>query len=284
MNIIEAYIKFNGQLLIFLSGLSGCGKTSVAKSIKKGLNLEMIDQVNYYKKDYNTTITLPDGNEVLNLSTDDAFDWDKLNADIEKYKSKGLLVSGFALPEDKITSKVDYHVHLSISKKECIERRHQYLEKHKDEFPEEYAMIDSPAEKLKLNQLVYPYYLDVTKRSKINKFININTIPEDETVIDLVFDNIIEFIQEFIIWFNENKYPEWKAKNVVITETKNNKNKKEKESPKKIKIEEPSSDTDTSISSSDSDEKDFYDEQYHGEDGPIVPIDSLAEEEYYDYN
>lgn len=220
MNIIEAYIKFNGQFLILLSGLSGCGKTSIAKSLKKALNIEMIDQINYYKKDFDNMVTLPDGVEVVNLSTDDAYDWDLLNEDINKYKSKGLLVTGSALPEDKIKSHVDFHVHLTISKKECLERRQKYLEKHKDKYPEEYKLIDSVTEKLKINQLIFPYYLDVTKRSKINKFININEIQGDDDITDIVFDNIISFVQEYIKWFNEFKYQEWKAKNVVVKSKK----------------------------------------------------------------
>ena len=33
MNILEAYIKYNGQLIIFISGLTGCGKTKLAKKL-----------------------------------------------------------------------------------------------------------------------------------------------------------------------------------------------------------------------------------------------------------
>src|SRR3989304_6417405 len=123
MNVVEAYLKFNGKLIIFLSGMSGCGKTSIAKNLKRDFKLELIDEFKYYKKDYNNKIQLPDGTEVVNWYTDDSIDWDRLNKDIEKQQSKGVIVSGFSLPDDKIEVKPDFHIHLSISKQECIERR-----------------------------------------------------------------------------------------------------------------------------------------------------------------
>lgn len=218
MNIVEAYIKFNGQLVILISGLSGCGKTSVGKKIAHTFNIELIDQYKYYKEDYNNKITLPDGTEIINYYTDDAVDWDKLNNDINKVKSSGVVVVGFAFPTDKITTKVDYHIHLSISKKECLERRRQYVESHKNKLPEEAAEIGTLLEKLKMNQLIYPYYLDTNKRSKINKFINLASLT-DENVFDIVFDLIIDHINQYIDWFNKYKYFEWKASHNKTTDT-----------------------------------------------------------------
>ena len=50
MNYIEAYIKFKGQLVVFISGLSGCGKTKISKKISNSFKIKLIDQNKYYKK------------------------------------------------------------------------------------------------------------------------------------------------------------------------------------------------------------------------------------------
>lgn len=197
MNIVDAYIKFKGQLLIFVSGLSGCGKTYVAKNIARDLKIKIIDQFDYYKKDYVNKITLQDGTEINNWYTDDAIDWDLLNDDINQFKKDGLVVSGFALKEDNISSNDDFHIHLNITKQNCIARRKEYLEKNKDKYKTEYENVDSPIEKLKMNQLIYPYYIESTKLSKINKFINMNNLSEKEAY-DETFNSIIKLISEFL--------------------------------------------------------------------------------------
>jgi len=69
---VDAYIKFKGQLIIFISGLSGCGKTKVARKISRDLNLQLIEQFNYYKHDHDEKVTLSNGKTVVNWSTDKA--------------------------------------------------------------------------------------------------------------------------------------------------------------------------------------------------------------------
>jgi len=197
MNIVEAYIKFKGQLLIFISGLPGCGKLTLAKKIASDFKLKLIDQFDYYKKDYDVKVTLPDGTIIINWYTDDAVDWDKFNKDLNEFKKTGLIVVGFSLPEDKIKTEVDFHMHLNISKQVCMDKRKVFLEKHKDKYEEEYKLIGTPIEKLKMNQLIYPYYLESTKKSKINKFINM-TMMTDEQVYDDAFDKILTFINEYL--------------------------------------------------------------------------------------
>ena len=149
MNVVEAYIKFKSHLVIFISGISGCGKNTIAKKISNNFKIYLIEQFNYYKKDYDQKITLPDGTKITNLYTDDAFDWDRLNSDINKVKHEGVVISGVALT-DKITTKPDYHIHLSISKQICLEKRRDYIKKNKEKYPDEFKQIDTPIEKFKI--------------------------------------------------------------------------------------------------------------------------------------
>jgi cytidylate kinase len=211
MNIVEAYTKFNGQLIIYISGLSGCKKTNFAKKIANTFKIHLLEQFDYYKKDYENKVTLQDGSKVTNFSTDDAFDWDKLNNDINEKKNKGVVVSGICLPE-KLTVMCNFHLHISISKANCIKKRNEFLEKHKDKYPIEFAEIDSIVEKLKMNQLIFPYYIDSIQRSKINKFFNMNKIQEDEVIWDQIWEYLINAIDSYVNWFNTNKYNEWKYK------------------------------------------------------------------------
>lgn len=194
MNIIEAYIKFNKKLVIFISGLSGCGKTIIAKKISDRFNLRLIKQFNYYKKDYNETITLSDDNKYVNWSNDNAIDWDKLNDDINKYKNEGIIVTGFALTDDKIIEKPDYHIHVKISKGNCIERRKDFI-KHKHQDNE---LINKSINMLEMNKLIYPYYLETRNRSKINKFLNANEQSDND-----MFENADNVLLEYI---NNNVY------------------------------------------------------------------------------
>ena len=65
MTVIDAYIKFNKKLIIFISGLSpGSGKTSLAKKLSQDFKIKHIDQSKYYLKDFDEK-ELPGGKKLL---------------------------------------------------------------------------------------------------------------------------------------------------------------------------------------------------------------------------
>lgn len=243
MNIVEAYIKFKKQLLIFISGLPGCGKMELAKNISDDFNIKLIDQFDYYKTNYSVTTTLPDETKLINWYTDDAIDWDHFNEDINEMKKDGLIVVGISFPTDKMNTTPDYHIHLNISKQLCMEKRTEFLEKHKDEpkFKEDYDLIGTQTEKLKMNQLIYPYYLDSIKNAKINKFLNINELTYDQ-VYDTAFDLLIDMINKYL---KHDQYSETSTENIhhtpkvsrVTRMEKDNKKKKNNKNKKKPKDE-----------------------------------------------
>lgn len=242
MNIVEAYIKFTGKLIIFVSGIIGCGKTSLAKEISDKFNLKLLDQHDYIKKDYDETIILSDGTEHINWNSDNAIDWDKLNDDINKYKKNGVVVTGMALVDDKITSKPDIHIHLSISKQICISKRRAFIEKNKEQYEDDYKYLNTQTELLKMNKMIYPYYLDAKERSKISKFINANDMTSDQ-IWDSAWDILIEFFESNI----DRVYKKWKQDNTgdddeSVDESDESDestklNKKNNESPKNGEIE-----------------------------------------------
>jgi cytidylate kinase len=206
MNVVEAYIKFKGQLIIYISGLTpGSGKTKVSKSISKIFKIKYFDQSSFYKKDYNNSVELPNGKKIINWDSDESIDWDKLNELIDKNKNKGVIISGHALINSKLKHKPDYHIHLSVSKKINLEKRYKKIDKNKD--------LDKDTIKLVMNQLTFPYYLATLKNSNINKFMKINNVNE-ETVFNDVFDILINFIQEYL--YKDRKFNPLKKKNNII--------------------------------------------------------------------
>jgi len=184
LNLVEAYIKYNKKLVIFISGLSGCGKTNLSKKLSQLLHVKLLEQNNYYKKNYNKITTLPNSRKLINRNTDDAIDWDKLNLDLKKYSPGGVILSGFGLPQDLIKIKPDYFISLAIKKDDCLDKRIKFINKNKEKFKREYSYLQDGTEKLIMNLLVFPYFLSCNKRSKID--INISVVSNSQVYKDSV--------------------------------------------------------------------------------------------------
>lgn len=204
MNIVEAYIKLKKQLIILISGISGTGKTKLAKNISNLFKLKFINLNQYCNKDYNATIKLGSGIEVINWYSDDIYDWDKFNEDVNKNYSSGIVIAGVAFPKDKIKFTPDFHLQIKLSKQNLIKRRDEYLDEHNEDCQEIGRNIDKSIENIIFNQLTFPYYLDVTSRSIITKFINANEYSElnnleyDEKLYDEAFDYLIKQIERIL--------------------------------------------------------------------------------------
>lgn len=201
-NIVEKYIEIVGQFVIGISGLPGCGKQTLGENLARDLKFKLINTYDFYKKPYDEKIMLKGGDgeemEIVNWYTDDAIDWDALNIDIEKYKKTGVVLVGMSLPfGTSININIDYHIHLNISKQVSMEKIHQFISDNKDTFPEDYAMLDTVFEKLKMNKLIYPYYLEATKNARILKYITVKEMNNDE-LYDMAFDVLMQWVQGYL--------------------------------------------------------------------------------------
>jgi adenylate kinase family enzyme len=217
MNIVEAFIKFNKQLIIIITGLSGSGKIELVRNISRDFKLKVISLRDFCKKDYNTKVSLPNGVEVINWDSDDVFDWDLFNKEVEEHKTNGVIVYGNVIPDEKIKFTPNFHLHVKISKQNLIIRRHEFLNKHKDDedCKESFELINTDTEKLIINQLTYPYYLESMKRQTINKFLNANELNND-AIYDEAFDYVIEKIKENVYKGRKdvNKGEEYKKEDI----------------------------------------------------------------------
>lgn len=196
MNVVEAYIKFRGKLIIIISGISGTGKNKLAKNIGSILKIKIINLNDYCNKSYSMTTKLPSGLKVINWDTDEIFDWKKMNEDVNKYSSEGIIIYGTAFPKDKIIFTPDFHIQIKLSKQNLFKRRSEYLDEHTEDCQEIGRNIDKNIEYTVFNQLTYPYYIDVTNRSNITKFINANEYMDldKDTYDNKLYDESFEYL------------------------------------------------------------------------------------------
>lgn len=218
MNIIEAYIKFNEELIIIISGLSGSGKSKVASFIERDFKIKKIDIESFCIKNNNRTVTLRDkeGKEVTVTDWDhiESYDWKSINKEVNKYKKNGVVICGPYFPSNVIDFAPNFHVHIKISKQKLIENRHNYIKDHKEDCADLYELLDTPFEHMIVNQITYPHYLKYMEESDKNiKYINTKNLDGNylsiDQIYDQAFDYLINKVQEYINEYNrkllENK-------------------------------------------------------------------------------
>ncbi|ARF08872.1 hypothetical protein Catovirus_1_922 [Catovirus CTV1] len=205
MNIVEAYIKFKNKLIIIISGISGSGKTELSKNISKLLDLKLINLNKYCRKDYNKTIKLQGNTEVINWDSDDVYDWDKFNKDVNDNYKNGVVLTGVSFPRDKINFTPDYHIQIKLSKQNLLKKRSEILDELEDNCSgTSENKIDKNLEYTLFNQVTYPYYLNLTNNSDITKFLNANeyiNLSNDEyneKLYDEAFDYLMKQISKAV--------------------------------------------------------------------------------------
>jgi len=236
MTVVEAYIKFNKQLVILVSGLSGCHKNKVAKKIAELFKIKYVNLRDFLKEDYNEKVELSNGVKVTDWNNINAYDWDKFNAKIEEFKSNGVVISGTIFPDNKLDVTVDNHINIKISKRKYIESRHKYLTDNKETNNELFKLIGTPTELLIVNKLIYPNYLTYVRESVINKFINGNEITEDE-IFDIMFDYLIEFIQNYLSRYNKLKVTNTLSNKYTSSDSEQTSNSTQTENDSSVSIE-----------------------------------------------
>ena len=79
-----------------------------------------------------------------------------------------------------------------------------------------YDLIDTPTEYMIINQITYPKYLEYTKESIINKWVNGNEKNEEE-IINIIFNYLIEKIQEFLDNYDKKHNNKHKKEKEIVT-------------------------------------------------------------------
>lgn len=189
MNILQAFIYFNNKMTLVISGLPGSGKLKAGKMLSEELGVSLLKQKDYIKHGFTNMKTLSNGKVVNDFNTDNAIDWDKLNKDIKDKQGNGVIIVGMSFPQDKL--KKHLHINLNLSKTKYLSNVNL-----------------SQEEKLMFDELIYPYYGEAVKNAKINKFINVNDLDEEQ-LYDAVWNTFIDIITNYIKWFEENRMADW---------------------------------------------------------------------------
>ena len=214
--IIDAYLEKYKQLIIVISGMSGSNKSDVANEIMDLVNktnkCKHINQSNYMNKDFEEIIEIND-KKIRVWDTDEAIDWLAFNNSVkeELVGTKILIISGVSFNKDKIDFRVDYHIHLKLSKQQLLEKRNEFIERHsKEDAYKEMNNLDDETKKTLFNKYTFPYYLKTTENSIINKFLNINEMQLDD-IIRETFNLVIQFIENKVYHHRKDmKYNEEK--------------------------------------------------------------------------
>lgn len=184
-NIVQAYIRINNKMIIVISGLSGSGKTKQADMLSSSLGFKLINQADYHKDKNDSTLptisTRISENKTINTINWDSMDsvnMDKFYDDIRKYEKEGVVVNAFMLPYD---FDADFHIHLHISKAECLKRREKHIKETNE--PEEIKKI-----------IVKMYYDYLEKRKNMTfKSIDVSEMSETE-VADKIWNILMKNI------------------------------------------------------------------------------------------
>jgi len=275
MNIVEVYGKYNSQLIILISGLSGTGKSKISKNIASKFNLTIMNMENYCKKENDIIVELYNGLKITDWDHVDAYDWDKFNKDIIELNNKkttnGIIVCGKMFVTDKLKFKPNFHIHINISKKKLVDYRHEFMEKHPEKYPDSDKILNTPNELLIINKIEFPHYIEYMKLSKIDKFVDGNTLNEQqlyEEINNYLIDEIDKFIttngSQIVEFMNSHsrRGDNDKKDSRNNNDKKYNKNKKDKKHKKKKSEydDDDSSSSSSSSSSSNSDSSDSSDD------------------------
>jgi len=209
-NIIDAFLKYNKQMVILVSGLSGTNKSKICQNLSKELNIKYLNTRDFINTEKYEEIELPNKEKVKIWKE---YKWDEIIDEINKEKENGVIVSGENFPKDNMGSlKIDIHLHIKLAKQNLIKRRLDYIHSLSDEEKNKFYSDDT--ESLIISQVVMPEYYDILQKSHINKFINANEYHEaglkeeefNEKITDRIFDEIIKHIVEFLKNKNLDKY------------------------------------------------------------------------------
>ncbi len=204
MNIVEAMTKFNAKYVILLSGLSGSGRSKIAKFIAEKFKFQLFRLFDYaFPKDIfdspQNYVKLNDSTSVL--AWDDinkSIDWEKFNSEINEKMKNGIVAYGNGFPKTQITFVPDVHIHLKITKEKLIERRHSYLKKHPSNPNADFVGTDT--ENQIFNKITYPCYLKARDDANIDRYISVNEITEAELK-NTIFRYLMDITQR---WLDKN--------------------------------------------------------------------------------
>ena len=191
INIIEAYLKEFGQMIILLIGMPTSNKSNLAKKLESDIEpkFTLININDYFEKNFidvevkNINFKLYDHPDNINYS--------KLFDDINKVKSTGVILYGNSIDTNKIKDiKIDFSYFFDVKpnllKNNLIKNKKLPFSTSQEEHIDE--KINDKLE-IYIKDILIPIYNNIKKNIKFNKFYNIK---EDTQFID-IYDNLFDY-------------------------------------------------------------------------------------------
>lgn len=185
MNILEAFIKKYGQLIILILGLPCSNKSEIAKELQTDLKLSLLNINDYLIKDKFKEVEYDEIKFKIYEDTDN-YDWDKLNNDVAELKSSGIILYGNYIDSNKINFKYNFAFFYSINNNLC---KKILLEKNI------LKINDMKDEKIYFEKIFNPKYDELKKNIKFDKFYNVKDNTLFNESYDLIFNLLMELIQ-----------------------------------------------------------------------------------------
>lgn len=190
--------RTTGSKIVGISGISGAGKSTVAKLLAKQFGGIYVDQDWFYRK-RKPFIKLSNGKTKPNWDHIDALDTKRMNSFLRGKQKLGkpIFLAGFALRDDIFhpDTKLDYHIHLRIPKQLSLQTRLK-VKGFKDQ--------DVETQRLMFEEAVYPFYLESLEKSTIDHTLDVMNPPDsidpnNRMPLDKEVDQIVELLKiEFI--------------------------------------------------------------------------------------
>ena len=188
-------------MMIFISGISGVGKSTISKELSQQLGLLHINQDNYYLK-IKPKVTLSNNLQKSNWDTVEALDFDKLNADLTNhfYQRQNFLLEGFCVRKDMIKFTPNVHIHLSyipvphdanivdvyMKNKEIIINR--IIKSRSTSKP---GIKD---DEIVVRELVWPFYIETLKNSHIDYVLNTFDDTGNRIDLNIIMDKVMQIL------------------------------------------------------------------------------------------
>jgi uridine kinase len=153
-------------MIIAISGFSGAGKSTHGKQLASELGFQYLDLDDFYLRGNLPKVKLSDGSVKNNYDSLDSLDIKGFQKEVKEMSKNGnLVITGFALREEILGDIKPYlHLHILLDKKTSLERR-----KHKFKH---YDAQKKKKEKMMLDEVAYPFYLETLAKSKIDYFLD----------------------------------------------------------------------------------------------------------------
>jgi len=187
MNILEAYIKKYGQIIILILGLPCSNKSEIAKELASDLNLPIMN-INDYLKQNSFVEKIVSEIKFKLYEHPDNYDWDKLCSDVNEKKKSGLVLYGNYVDNDKLDFEINFCYFFNMNVNLC---KNILIEKQMLPYKE-----DDEKVKIYFKDVFEPIYDQLKKELKINKFFNLKETSTFDESYDETFDNLMEQIKK----------------------------------------------------------------------------------------